>query len=224
LADPYTFLVKFIVSVTAPSAAAAAGISTTFIAVSNIAATMAAMAAASAYAKGQMPSQGDSVDLKRDVNIRGGTEGRTIVYGEALVGGVIAYSNVGGPNKQELTTVIVHAGHEVHDMTDVFLDASRITNAQIGSGAGAGTGFHQVTSGDYFVGAPTNLGYAGVDRRKGSPTQSSNALLIAQFGSDFDTSDRGRNVAYSVFQLALAEPSQKMFEGGVRDYKTLIQG
>ena len=224
MGDPVTaFIAKVIVAIVTPTGSVAA-ISTTFAVVSKIAATVAAMAAASAYAKGQMPKLGDSADLKRDVNIRGGTEARTIVYGEALVGGVIAYSNVGGPDKRELTTVIVHAGHEVHDMTDVFLDASRITNAQIGSGAGAGTGFHQVTSGDYFVGAPTNTGYAGVDRRKGSPTQSSNALLIAQFGTDFDTADRGRNVAYSVFQLALVEPSQKMFEGGVRDYKTLIQG
>ena len=226
MGDPVTaFIAKVIVAITTPTAVGvAAGISKTFIVVSKIAATVAAMAAASAYAKGQMPKMGDSADLKRDVNIRGGTEARTIVYGEALVGGVIAYSNVGGPDKRELTTVIVHAGHEVHDMTDVFLDAARITNAQIGSGAGAGTGFQQVTSGDYFVGAPTNTGYAGVDRRKGSPTQSSNALLISQFGTDFDSADRGRNVAYSVFQLALVEPSQKMFEGGVRDYKTLIQG
>ena len=220
-----TFIAKVIVAISTPTAVGvAAGISKTFIVVSKIAATMATMAAGAAYAKGQMPKQGDSADLKRDVNIRGGTEARTIVYGEALVGGVIAYSNVGGPNNRNLTTVIVHAGHEVHDMTDIFLDAARITNAQIGSGAGAGTGFHQVTSGDYFVGAPTNLGYAGVDRRKGSPTQSANSLLIGQFGTDFDTADRGRNVAYSVFQLALAEPSQKMFEGGVRDYKTLIKG
>lgn len=133
MGDPVTaFIAKVIVAITTPTAVGvAAGISKTFIVVSKIAATVAAMAAASAYAKGQMPKMGDSADLKRDVNIRGGTEARTIVYGEALVGGVIAYSNVGGPDKRELTTVIVHAGHEVHDMTDVFLDAARITNAQI---------------------------------------------------------------------------------------------
>ena len=216
------FIAKVIVAISTPaSVAMAAGISKTFIVVSKIAATMAAMAAASAYAKGQMPKQGDSTDLKRDVNIRGGTEARTIIYGEALVGGVIAYSNVGGVNKRELTTVVVHAGHEVHDMTDIYLDAVKVTNAQIGSGAGAGTGFKQVTSGAYFE---NSVGYLGVDRRKGSPTQASNALLISQFGSDFGASDKGRNVAYSLYQAALVEVSQKMFEGGVRDYKTLING
>ena len=56
-----TFIAKVIVAISTPTAVGvAAGISKTFIVVSKIAATMATMAAGAAYAKGQMPKQGDS--------------------------------------------------------------------------------------------------------------------------------------------------------------------
>lgn len=188
------------------------------------AAAFAASAIVNSITKGQQPDIGDNTDGKRDVNIRSGTEARKIVYGEALVGGVIVYSNAGGASNGVLTTVVANAGHEVSGMTDVYLDGTLITDAQIGAGAGANSGLNVVTAGDYYS-ATTSLGYVAIDRRTGSPTQTTNAVLNAQFGSDFDTSDRGRNIAYTLVQLSLYEISTKMFEAGApRDYNTLVQG
>jgi len=196
----------------------------TFFAAHEILAAIAYLAVSTAISKALTPKFSDNADLKRDITIRTAIESRKIIYGEALVGGVLAYSNIGGDENGVLTTVVINAGHQVSDMTDVYLDATLITDAQIGSGAGADSGSRAVTSGAYFSSA-SGLGYVAVDRRTGSPTQSSNALLISQFGGDFDSNDRGRNIAYTQYQLSLYEISEKMFEGGSpRDYKTLIKG
>ena len=221
-----TLIAKVIVGAIASATGVAIGSVAAGVVVSVYAASIiASLAIITAVMKAMGPDMpSDNADSKRDINLRSGTEGRKIVYGEALVGGVLAYSNIGGNANGVLTSVIVNAGHEVSDMTDVYLDASVVTDAQIGAGAGANSGLNAVTSGDYYS-ATTSLGYVAVDRRTGSPTQTTNAVLNAQFGSDFDTNDRGRNIAYTLFQLSLYEISEKMFESGApQAYKTLIQG
>lgn len=219
-----TFLVKFAVATTGITigGVTAAGLSAGFIIGSKIAATIAALAITNAIQKSKLKDLGDATDMKRDVNIRSATEARKIVYGECLVGGVVVYSNTHGSENEILTTVIAHAGHEVNDMLDVYLDANKITDAQIGSGAGANSGMQGVTSGKYFI---NSLAHVNIDRRTGTTTQASNSSLISFFSSDWDSNDRGREIAYTVIDLSLYEASAKVFEAGApRDYKCLIQG
>ena len=211
------------IGVSAETAVAVGNVLTT-IAASKTFATIATLAVSSAVMKSRMPDLSDNADLKRDINIRSAIEGRKILYGETQVGGVVVYTNVGGTDNSTLTVVIAHAGHQVNDMTDFYLDGTLIADADIGSGAGADSGLQQVSGGAYYS-ATSGQGYVSIDRRTGSPTQATNSLLNSQFPSDFDTADRGREIAYSLVQLRLEEISEKMFESGAPSaYKCLIQG
>ena len=72
--------------------------------------TLAALAISTASTKSQLKGLGDNADMKRDITLRSATEARKVVYGEALISGVLVYSNVGGTDNRVLTVVVANAG------------------------------------------------------------------------------------------------------------------
>ncbi len=76
----------------------------------------------------------------------GGTEPKRIVYGETAFAAHIAYLNTAGDSLQDLYKVIVFAGHECEDITDVYFDDTLIPEADIDYGAGGG-----IVTGGIFV-------------------------------------------------------------------------
>ncbi len=149
-------------------------------------------------------AKGDDVDLKRDVVIRSATEAKKIVYGKALVGGVLAYSNVAGNDNANLFMVIAHAGHECSDITEMWLDDTQVVAADIPWGGSP------VTGGDYFI---DGVGKVAFTKYLGTSTQIADSTLVSTF-PDWTNDHRGRGICYTVAQLVLDEASQKVFESG----------
>ena len=235
-----TVIAKVIVGAIAGATGVAIGSVAAGVVVSVYAASIiASLAIISAVAKSFQPDMpSDNADMKRDIVLRGGTEARKIVYGEGVVGGVLVYSNITGPENAYLVTGVAHAGHQVYNMTDVYFDDDVIAQAEIGNSAGAAgtlstydngwttgttgphTGQNALVSGKYYKAGDT---WVLLDRYTGLETQTASGFLT-QF-SDFDASDRGRGLCYSVYHLVLNEQSEKVWESGSpRNYKSKIQG
>lgn len=76
--------------------------------------------------------------------IRSTVEHQRIIYGETIASGPLWYINTSGDNNEILWQGIMLAGHEIEDITDVWLDDVEIPSGYIDW---AGTG--DVTSGDF---------------------------------------------------------------------------
>lgn len=74
----------------------------------------------------------------REMVVKTTTGPRGIIYGEVTVGGTLVFMGTTGLKNQYLDFVIAVAGHEVDAITDVWIDDTLVTNAEINSGAAAG--------------------------------------------------------------------------------------
>jgi hypothetical protein len=164
----------------------------------------------------KMSSKGKTTtnqDFSRDISTRGAIEPRKIIYGESLVSGPVVYNNCSGTDNKYLWFVIPMAGHHCWDMTEVWLDDTQITAAEVNWG-GAVTG-----SGKF-------AGYALFEKNYGSSTQTTSPLLAAAFPTDFTSDHRGRGIAYLVarFELVEASNNSAFAAGAPRNIKALVQG
>ena len=161
--------------------------------------------------------------FSRDVTLRSSVAPRNIVYGTALVSRVLVYGNAAGTNNRDLWMIIAMAGHEISDITDVWLDGDKIAEADINSTWTAGEGAaNTVDGGTFFVSGTDAVTFW---KHFGSSSQTHNADVLTAFGSDWSTSHDGQGVAYLVTRLRLVDATKTMFESGApQNIKALVKG
>jgi len=152
------------------------------------------------------------------ITIRGTLEHQHILYGETLITGPLWYVNTAGTHNQSLYHAIVLAGHQIEDITDVWLDDEIIPNAAI-DWAGDGSVDSGWLRGD--VGEQTT---AYFDKFLGLDDQSASADLVAAF-SEISSQHQGRNIAWFLVRLDFFDGQTDVWSGGApRNYKALAKG
>ena len=165
----------------------------------------------------------------RAVTTRGTVEPQKIIYGEALVGGVLAYKNThdGDPfgndyfpgTNYQLWAVHVLAGHEVEEITDIWLDEDQILASAINGGSAGGGA---VESGTY--GPRDGFNAVEIWKYTGTATQTAAGELTA-VSDDWTTDHRLRGYPYIVTMFALFEETQVVWEAGdPTSVKALVKG
>ena len=159
------------------------------------------------------------VDTSRAVTTRGTVEPQKLIYGETVVSGPIVYLNAGGVKNRELWHVLALAGHEVESITDIYLGNTKITNAEINSGAAAGG---DVTSGTF--GPHRTNAAMSVYKYLGTSSQTANSVLVARF-NEWTTSHRGRGIAYVAVSFNLWDATDTIWkEHSGKNIKARIKG
>jgi hypothetical protein len=134
-----------------------------------------------------------------------------IVYGQARVGGVIAFANSAGTEQRELYIAVVHTGHEIEEyvgwfIDDKYIDAVDVDTAGDGSvdGDTASTGHGLVP----FSATPVCYlrGYLG------TAGQTVDTELDTAF-TEWTSNHRFRGCAYTVLRADLIEGAEDRWDG-----------
>lgn len=155
----------------------------------------------------------------RAITIRGTVEPQVMIYGEALVSGVVFWNEVSGEKGRYLWGAIALAGHEVEAITDVWLDGEVIPNSIINGGAAAGGA---VTSG--LFGPQDGTDVVELYKHYGTAAQTVNAQLDAEFTA-WTTAHRARGIAYGVTKFNNFNRSEKIWDNKEpTNIKWLVKG
>jgi hypothetical protein len=150
----------------------------------------------------QIAGKARSSRAETGVEYAGTVEPRRIIYGEVIVAGMHAIPPLtSGSDNRYLHSVLVIAGHEVSDITDVYFDRELIEDADIDPI----TGGH----GDGLVNAGTFDGKAWIRRYLGTSSQTADYKLTFERPTEWTTDHRGRGVAYAAIQHDLDEEVYK---------------
>lgn len=164
---------------------------------------LAMLAGAAADALMKKPKMGRGQGLQ--TNFADTIASRRLNYGTLRVGGMHAIpplsSGTAGENGHAM---VVMAGHEVADITDVYLDNDLISSASIGAVTGASTD-GQVVTGKYAPGGDPHI---WIRRYLGTATQNADFILRTAFPTPFTTNFRLRGNAYVALQ---AKYNSKIF-------------
>jgi hypothetical protein len=166
-------------------------------------AAVAALSLDAALRKPKNPNFSNDTDLRRESVLRSAIEPRNILYGKTLAGGVLSYMNVSGDENADMWIVVSHAGHEAHDIIDLYMYDEFIGASVIGWDS-------QVSGGKYRIGGTS---YLSAYKQLGGSTQTVMGALESAF-PDVTNEHRGRGVAYSAIKLTLETESEKVFEAG----------
>jgi hypothetical protein len=118
----------------------------------------------------------------RQFTVKAPTAARAIIYGECTVGGVLVFEHTTGQNNQFLDFVVVIAGHQCEDITDVWIDDELVTDAQINGGSSAGGA---VTSGTFAPRDGKDLLW--IYKYLGTDAQTASSVLTASDGTGYGT-------------------------------------
>ena len=156
--------------------------------------------------------------VSQSILVRGTVEHQRIIYGEVLVGGTIAYLNTAGTHNQSLYHAILFAGHQIEDVTDVWLDNEIIPSAAIDwSGNGS------VDSG-WLAGDLALQTTAYFNKYLGTSNQTASAPLISAF-SEITSQHQGRNIAYLVSRFDYFEGQTQVWSAGPpQQIRGLVKG
>jgi hypothetical protein len=167
--------------------------------------TFASNMAAGVFLSGvaaQISGKSRGARAETGVEYAGTVEPRRIIYGELIVSGMHAIPPLtSGSDNRYLHSVLVIAGHEVSDITDVYFDRELIADADIA----AITGGH----GDGLVTDGTFEDVAWIRRYLGTSSQTADYKLTFERPTEWTTDHRGRGVAYVAVQLDLDEEVYK---------------
>ncbi|MDA0790257.1 MAG: phage tail protein [Proteobacteria bacterium] len=181
-------------------------------AIGNAVAQVAALATIDAGIRRLTQKSSPSPDQSRQVVVRSAIQPKTIIYGEALVGGLLTYMNVAGTNNQDLYILLTLSGHEVSGITDVWLDNTEIASANINWGT------------DGKVTAGTFADYAWFFKKLGTSSQT----VITEFNSSFtdiDSGHKGIGCALLGCRFRYAQASAQAYEAGPPGaIRALVQG
>jgi len=158
-------------------------------------------------------------DEARQRTVKGTIEPQKIVYGEALVSGVVSFLGVSGTDNKDMYHSIVLAGHEVEAITDIYFDNEVIENSQINSGNAAGG---NVTAGTF---APQNgTTICKINKHLGASGQTVDSDLDSAFAT-ITTAHKGVGLAYIVTKWVLTSESDEIWSKyQPSDIKALVKG
>ena len=135
------------------------------------------------------------------------------IYGEDMVSGPLAYTNVAGTENRDLFFAIILAGHECEDVISYRIDDTDIPLSDV-SGAKDGT----VNGGIYN-------GVAEVEFLFGVNPQTRSVLLNEASSTLFVTAHRGNDWAYMVWKFTLVEGSEGPFKKGApQNMRAVVRG
>lgn len=206
-AEPISLSLLAAVGLPAISGSILAGI-TTFVL--TFAATTALSFVASALFKqparsGGATGGGSAPTIDNKVTIRQAAAARPIIYGEARAAGVYAFIHA-TDNNQNLRLVILFAGHEVEDFTEIWFNDAAV-DIDWGSAG-------QVTSGPFAY-------KANVTKHLGAPDQLADQDLIDVTGGLWTATDRLQGIAYLYVTLNF---DAKVYTAGVPNITAVIKG
>lgn len=173
------------------------------------------VASALAYASTKYQQRQLKQNLKagpKEVIIRDTTQPQLVVYGETYVGGVIAYMNTVHPGVNqghELHMAVLVAGHEIEDVTDIYLD-----DTLLDAGGALDWTANAVVSGTYDPDSRTDCEAVKVWKHLGTSTQTVDLELNAHYTTDWTSDYRLRGLAYLVFRFKLTTKSETLWAGG----------
>lgn len=146
--------------------------------------------------------------------VRGTTEPRRIVYGQAMVSGPIVYMNSAGTENRDLYIVIALTGHEIDSFVGVYLDDKYIPFTDAHSVAGGGTGdvFQDTNSHGFGPVSSTTVLY--IREHLGATGQTVDSALDSAF-ADIGANHRMRGCAYIVLRLELLSGAEQVWQNGV---------
>lgn len=154
-----------------------------------------------------------------EFNFSGTLEPRRLIAGTLKVGGMhnippINTNKSGYPAKGQFGhDIIVHAGHEVHDITDVYFDQDLIADGAIGAVTG--------TADDGLVSTGKYANRTRIRRYLGTSTQTADYILTQALPSAFTSAFRGRGVAYTAVENWYDD---KVFRSGWPNITALVMG
>ena len=149
-------------------------------------------------------------DKSRQTTVKSTVEPQKIIYGEALVSGPLTFVGVSGNNNEILRHVIALAGHEVHAITDIWLDDEIILNNQFNIGGGVISG--------------TFSGIVSVTKYLGTPTQQADQDLVLTYGGYTQNHD-GKEIAYIHTRFTLTDQSAEVWDKySPSSIKAIVQG
>lgn len=134
--------------------------------------------------------------------VRDSTHGRAILYGEGITSGVLAYINTTGTKNEYIDFVIVLAGHQITEISDVYFDANKIPFAAINSGAAAGGSVGTYTQ-DGKPGKYQPRDIEGISvpnayiyKYLGTDTQAASSVLASAYQEEWSSNHRLLGCAY----------------------------
>jgi len=137
----------------------------------------------------------------RTLTIREPVSARRVIYGQARVGGTLAFIHSTDSN-QYLHLVIVLAGHECQEIGNIYFNDEIVP---LSSGAATGT----------------YAGYAWINKHLGTGAQTADSDLISAAPSKWTSSHRLRGRAYKYAKLKY---SQDLFASGVPNVSAVVKG
>jgi hypothetical protein len=153
----------------------------------------------------------DQGAASQEVTVRGTVQPRQLIYGEVKTGGFVAFYGTSGTNNRFLWFAVVAAAHECEDITDVWLDARHVPDADI-------EGDGEVTTSEFQDQGASRL---YVLRHTGGALQAVDGGLLAAF-PEWDSDHYGYGIAYTVFRL---DRSENAFPTGApQSFFQLVKG
>lgn len=142
----------------------------------------------------------------------GTVEPRRIIYGTALVGGMnVIPPWTSGPQNDYMHQVLAIAGHEVSAISKVYLNQEEV------SSFGSITG----TQDDGLITTSSFANYIWLRRYLGTSSQTVDYILTTAFPSSWDSTHRGRGVAYVAMQYKF---DTTVYRNGKPLVRSLVDG
>ena len=161
--------------------------------------------------KQRQPGGGSGLSA-REVTVRGTVEPRQLIYGEVRVAGTIAFYGLSNHGSQ-LWFVVVYAGHQCQEISDIWLGPQLIPSADINGTTG------EVTTAEFLDESSTSRLH--IWKHLGTSAQTVDANMTAAF-ADWDSNHRGRGIAYVVYRLWR---NDEVFPSGAPDgFFALVKG
>lgn len=187
--------------------ATAAG-TATFLQVATVFAvrTVATLAINSAITKLQGRKKGAAASLSgRTQNYRASLRPRQTIYGQARVGGQIAFFGTSGTDNEYFHIAIIHAEHYCEELGDIYIDGELVpmtgNNAAVGS--------------DYE-------GFFSAWGHNGSDTQTADSTLVSAF-TQWTSNHRLQGLAYTHFRIKF-DSEGKVFPNGIPSFSREVKG
>ena len=159
------------------------------------------------------PNFGTALESGITVTSKAPTAPYRIIYGESRVGGVIVYAETTSATNEFLHMVIVLAGHEVDDITSIFL-GDDIVSLETTSNDSNGIPIYTPTGSDQYNGKLL------VKKHLGNPDQLADANLVADV-SQWTTAHKIQGKAYIYAKFTF---DKDVYPNGVPNVSAIIKG